>query len=153
MKVLAIDPSINHLWFAVVEDWALLVCYTIHSKSEGDARVLELGREVGALVKVFQPDAFAIETQYFWRMMSNSVLKTCEVKGACKMAAYLQNPSLVFKDITPSQAKAAMGIARVKRAEAKKLAVQFVREKFSYVKKIDDNAADAVGIALAAWLL
>lgn len=152
MRILAIDPSICSLGVALL-DWQNLVSvWTLKTKSEWADRYAEIAIKLRQVIGEFLPDVLAIETQYLTWTMSNSVLKTCEVKGVCKWV-FLSSVSRgrIF-DIEPSKAKAMAGITG-KRADVKKQMIEFVKRLFPQIRgiKVDDNGADAIAIGLACF--
>lgn len=133
-------------------DWKVKYVTTFKPKLEWQERLKEIALALkSASHTVFEPDIIAFETQYLTGLSSNSVLKTTEVKGVCRWVLISEFPKAVFVDVSPSEAKKAFWI-KGKRAELKILSVAKALELFPYLKdkKIDDNAADAISIALAA---
>lgn len=149
MLILAIDPSINNLWVALLEDEKLLNAITVKTKSEGEARLTEIANIIKSITIKYKPDLLAIESQYVTRTQTNSILKTCEVKWICRgVFQSITNNKVV--SVTPAEGKS-IALASGTREISKIKTIKFVTEKYKLLNKIDDNAADAICIWLAAY--
>lgn len=148
--VLAVDPSIVLPGIAVMQQQKLIAFGTIKLKSKDiEARYRELQYQLKNLIEQYNPEAMAVETQYLSPVMSNSIQKVSEMKGFCRGVFLNMRPNGKFYEVTPTQVKSALGIGRVSRAEGKAAAVKMARMMYPNVGKIDDNTADAIGVALA----
>lgn len=146
--ILGIDPSINKLWLALLaEDWTIKAM-TYETRTLWNNRYYEIFDIIVALCLKHHIQTIGIETQYIAMNRSATVLMVAEVKAACRMALYVASKSRDVYEIYPKEAKAVFGISW-KRDYVKKAIVEAVLSEYPYLWDIDDNAADAVSIALS----
>ncbi len=147
-RVIAIDPGYERLGVAVVERVSgkehLLYSDCLQTpKGDFEQRLLKLGVAFTALIKEWQPQAFAIE-KLFFATNQKTALGVAEVKGMLSYLAALHN--LSYSEFTPLQVKVA--VTSYGRAD-KKQVIDMLHRLVPITKKIRyDDEYDAIAIAL-----
>ena len=151
MILLAVDPSVRCTGYAVFKDGKVIRVGRIKPKSDGDDRYWEISNAIAEILDQYSFDALAIESQFVARV-SRSTLVLPEVKGIIKGTFFVKNQHGVVADITPMEAKKAIGISKITKKDRKaykEAAVAKVTELFSFDEKINDDVADAIAIGVA----
>jgi crossover junction endodeoxyribonuclease RuvC len=149
LHVVGIDPGIANLGIGAIKQEGtkahLLNCQLIRTHAHDDAsiRLLTLYTEVKGFLKVHQPQALALESQYF-HQQKEVAFKVGQAVGVCLLAAgELHIP--VF-EYGPMQVKQAL----VGTGKADKVQVAFmVRALLNLTKPLESHhVADALALAL-----
>ncbi len=150
MIILGIDPGTATTGFGVIkrsgDEKITAVDYGCIKTKPGTAageRLKILNRELGKLIKKYQPDVLAVERLFFFKNLKTA-MPVSEAKGVILFtAAKNKIPTYEF---TPSQVK--MTVAGYGKAEKKQ--VQKMVKNLLNLEEIPktDDAADALGIAL-----
>ncbi len=153
MIIIGIDPGTQTTGFGVIKtkekevkviDWG---CIVTDSKNSDGKRLVKINKEIGELIKKYNPDLLAIEKLFFFKNLKTA-LPVSEAKGVIILAACKKKiPILEF---TPLQVK--MTITGYGRAE-KKQVQKMIKTLLKIEKPIKkDDAADALGVALCCHL-
>ena len=149
MKILGIDPGTATTGWAVVEEKnknpRLVACGCVNtSKFSSDAeRLVEIGKDISALIKKYKPDEAAIEDIFFFSNQKTAVT----VSQARGVILYeLKKNKLPIQNYTPLQVKQALtGYGRAEKKQIQEMVKNILRLKSA---PKPDDAADAVAIAI-----
>ncbi|NLW08913.1 MAG: crossover junction endodeoxyribonuclease RuvC [Firmicutes bacterium] len=149
MRIMGIDPGTAITGFGLLEQEGsrlrLLEFGVIRTEPEvPDAeRLLQIHREVGALLKNYRPDEIAIE-ELFFNKNSRSVLAVGQARGVVMLAA--AQADLRVEEYTPLQVK--MAVVGYGRAE-KRQVQEMVKVLLGLARPPKpDDAADALAVAI-----
>ena len=152
MNIISIDPSSTAAGFAYFKDDELKFVEVLKQKgSHLVDRMQKMNEYLISVLKKEKPKYIAIETPYLGMNRAVS-MKMGQIFGmfiaACTSLGY---SSEYIIEIHPMTAKKAAGLERkAKRAEAKEIVLNNLKEKFPKIEICDDNAADAIAVGLAA---
>ena len=149
MRIMGIDPGTAITGFGLVEQEGSrlhLLDFGVIRTEPGipDAeRLLQIHREVGALLKNYRPDVLAIE-ELFFNKNSRTVLAVGQARGVVMLAA--AQAELRVEEYTPLQVK--MAVVGYGRAE-KKQVQEMVKVLLGLPRPPKpDDAADALAVAI-----
>jgi len=149
MKVLAIDPGYGRCGVAVIEkkdqkeQILYSACIETSATSEFPERLATVAKECARLLRVYKPDALALEKLYITKNQKTA-MRVAEVRGALIGAA--ARVGVPVFEYTPGEVKsAAAGSGRAdKRAVIKMLhALVKIEKEIKY-----DDEYDAIAIAV-----
>ena len=157
--ILGIDPGLAILGFGVINcqtnqaqpqnnSVELVDFGTIRTPAKIDVgkRLCTLYDDIHTVIEEFQPDLVAIEKFFFYRM-SNTIL-IAQARGVIMLALAQKSVSTV--EFAPSQIKLALtGYGKAEKYQVQEAVAQEL--DLDYIPRPDD-AADALAIALTAWL-
>ncbi len=148
--VIGIDPGTATTGYGVVaqterDELVLLACGVISTQPE-DAmhlRLLELFRDLSALIDEFAPDAVAVEKLFFGRNVTTAI-SVGQARGIVLLTAALKECSLI--EYTPAEVKQAV----TGYGNADKPQIQEMVQRILSLDEIPrpDDAADGIAIAL-----
>ena len=149
MRILGIDPGVATVGFGVIDSEGgrqRMVQYGAITTPAGmplAARLVQIGDDLGQLIRQFQPDEMSIEELFFSKNITTGIA-VAHGRGIILLSGY--QAGLQIYEYTPLQVKQA--VVGYGRAD-KKQVMDMVRRILSLqaVPKPDD-AADAVAIAL-----
>ena len=149
MKILGIDPGTATTGWAIVEearnDPHLVACGCVNtSKTKSDAdRLVEIGKDIKALIKKYKPAEAAIEDLFFFKNLKTAIT----VAQARGVILYEIKKNLIpLFSYTPLQVKQALtGYGRAEKKQIQIMVKNIL--KLKHIPKPDD-AADAVAIAI-----
>jgi crossover junction endodeoxyribonuclease RuvC len=154
MIILGIDPGIANTGYGIIDEvkksgsknkFKYLGCGLIKTAPSSPIaeRLQKLNNDLSKIIKVFQPDAVAIENVYFFRNLK-TVIPVSQAQGVILLTA--AKNKLPVSRFTPLQVK--MTVTGFGRAE-KKIVQQSVKKtlKLKELPKSDD-AVDALAVAL-----
>ena len=148
-RVLGIDPGTAATGWAVVEEIKknprLVVCGCINtSKFNSDAdRLVEIGRDIGSLIKKYKPDEAAIEDLFFFKNLKTAIT-VAQARGV--ILYEIKKNKIPLSSYTPLQVKQAL--TGYGRAEKKQIQVMVKNILKLRCTPKPDDAADAVAIAI-----
>ncbi|MDI6778027.1 MAG: crossover junction endodeoxyribonuclease RuvC [Patescibacteria group bacterium] len=149
MKILGIDPGTATTGWAVVEEVKknprLVACGCVNtSKLNSDAeRLVEIGRDIGSLIKKYKPREAAVEDLFFFKNLKTAIT-VAQARGV--ILYEIKKNKLPLFAYTPLQVKQALtGYGR-----AEKKQIQIMVKNILKLKSVPkpDDAADAVAIAI-----
>jgi crossover junction endodeoxyribonuclease RuvC len=149
LRILGIDPGTATTGWAVVEEKKgepkLVACGCINtSKFNSDAeRLVEIGRDIGSLIKKYKPAEAAIEDLFFFKNLKTAIT-VAQARGV--ILYEIKKSSIPLFSYTPLQVKQALtGYGR-----ADKNQIQIMVKNILKLKAIPkpDDAADAIAIAI-----
>lgn len=148
--VIGIDPGTATTGYGVVaqterDELVLLACGVISTQPEDDMhlRLLELFRDLSALIDEFAPDAVAVEKLFFGRNVTTAI-SVGQARGIVLLIAALKECTLV--EYTPAEVKQAV----TGYGNAAKPQIQEMVQRILNLDEIPrpDDAADGIAIAL-----
>ncbi len=150
LVVLGIDPGTASTGYGVVArtaqgDFRLLACGVVRTEP-GQAmhlRLLEIFRDLEAIIEEFQPHVMAVEELFFGRNVTTAI-SVGQARGAALLAAAVHG--LTVAEYTPAAIKQALtGYGKADKAQMQQM-VQHILE-LDQIPRPDD-AADGVAVAL-----
>jgi len=149
IRVLGIDPGTATTGWAIVEEVKknprLVACGCVNtSKFRSDAdRLVEIGKDIGTLLKKYKPEEAAIEDLFFSKNLKTAVT-VAQARGV--ILYEIKKDGLPLFAYTPLQVKQALtGYGRAEKKQIQIMVKNILRLKS--VPKPDD-AADAAAIAI-----
>ncbi|HBB37341.1 MAG: Holliday junction resolvase [Candidatus Moranbacteria bacterium GW2011_GWC1_45_18] len=149
MRIIGIDPGTATTGWAVVEEVKknprLIACGCINtSKFNSDAeRLVEIGRDIGSLIKKYKPDEAAIEDLFFFKNLKTAIT-VAQARGV--ILYEIKKNGVSLSNYTPLQVKQALtGYGRAEKKQIQIMVKNIL--KLRSAPKPDD-AADAVAIAI-----
>jgi len=146
VRIIGIDPGTATTGWAVVEEVKknprLIACGCINtSKFNSDAeRLVEIGRDIGSLIKKYKPDEAAIEDLFFLK----TAITVAQARGV--ILYEIKKNGVSLSNYTPLQVKQALtGYGRAEKKQIQIMVKNIL--KLRSAPKPDD-AADAVAIAI-----
>ena len=150
LRVLAIDPRFERLGLAIIEKKRggkeiLLYssCFTTSAKIPFEKRIFLIGQEVARVIKVWQPEALAIET-LFLTTNQKTAMRVAEARGVILYESKVAG--LYVKEFTPLQVKIA--VTGYGRADKGQVALMVKKLLVFKDKKTKDDEFDAVAVGL-----
>ena len=154
MRILGIDPGLARVGYGLIEveegpggSQRLLDCGIIRTdpgQSEGD-RMVEIARDLRALVRGWRPELAAVEKFFFYR--SSTTIAVVQARGVVMMTlARLKVPVVEFPPMQIKLALAGHGHAR-----KDEVLDAVMRELDLSDPPRPDDAADALAVALTGW--
>jgi crossover junction endodeoxyribonuclease RuvC len=148
--VLGIDPGTATTGYGVVartvdDRFVLLACGVIRTgaQEEMPRRLLELHRDVEALIREFQPDEVAVEKLFFGRNVTTAI-SVGQARGAVLVAAAEHGRPVA--EYTPAEIKQAIaGYGNAEKGQVQEMVRQLLQ--LSDIPRPDD-AADGAAIAV-----
>jgi crossover junction endodeoxyribonuclease RuvC len=150
MRILGIDPGLGRTGYAVLEQTGNQIvlkacgCITTAPKEAEPKRLLEIKKDLNALIQKFKPDAVCIESLFF-AANAKTAMSVGQARGVAVVTAAEHGLKII--EVTPLQVK----IAATGYGKADKAQVQRMIQTLLKLKKIPkpDDAADACAIAWA----
>ncbi len=151
MIIIGFDPGTQTTGFGVLKiknkkpeaiDWG---CITTCSKETDQDRLVKINKEVNDLILKHNPDFVAVEKLFFFKNLKTA-LPVSQAKGVILYTVCKKK--IPIQEFTPLQVK--MTITGYGRAEKKQM--QKMIENLLKVKVPQDDAADALGVALCCFL-
>ncbi len=152
--ILGIDPGYGRVGVAVVEGsrdvWRAVfyTCIETDAASSFVERLAEIEQKMYLILEKYEPDAAAVETLFF-NKNTKTAMQVSQARGALLHMLHKKGISIV--EIGPLEIKQAItGYGRATKPQVQKLLA--MRLNLS-VKKIQDDAADALAAAFACALM
>lgn len=149
MIILGIDPGISRCGWGIVSSQRSVVscrgygCIETSAKFPIEKRLLTIYREVGKIIKEYNPDALAIE-ELFWGNNAKTAFSVGQARGVILLAG--GEKGLKIGIYTPLQVKIAVtGYGRAEKGQVGQMIKTIL--KLPQVPKPDDTA-DALAVAL-----
>lgn len=150
MVILGIDPGTRRIGYGVVEHaparLKLVRAGLLRIKSKDDLGAIhETKKQIGAIIKKFEPDILSIEKIYFVKNQKTGI-KVAEARGVIISAAL--EAGLKIEEYGPNEVKAALtGHGLADKKAVLKMVKLVLKEPG--LKAIDD-ASDALALAIIA---
>ncbi len=161
MIILGVDPGVALVGYAIIHTKhhhekprvADFGCITTSKDSPAGERLLTIHTEMNALIKKHKPQLIAVESLYFFKNLKTA-MPVSQAKGVILLSAAKENiPILEF---TPLQVKmTVVGYGKAEKKQVQEMTKQLLDLSSFDLKTKDrkkDDAADALGIALCAYL-
>lgn len=149
MRILGIDPGTATTGWAVVEEKnknpRLVACGCVNtSKFKSDAeRLVEIGRDIGLLIKKYKPTEAAIEDLFFFKNLKTAIT-VAQARGV--ILYEIKKNSIPLFAYTPLQVKQALtGYGRAEKKQIQLMVKNILKLKST---PKPDDAADAVAVAI-----
>jgi len=143
--VLGIDPGFDRIGVAILEADKVLfsTCIETSRKAKHEERLLQIGEELGAVIKKWKPTDLAIEKLFFNQNVSTA-LKVSEARGVILYQAALAG--LKVFEYSPQAIK----IAVTGYGKAAKTQMQGMTLRLAGVKKVPkhDDEVDAIAVGI-----
>jgi crossover junction endodeoxyribonuclease RuvC len=148
--VLGVDPGTAITGYGVVAEdqdgeFVLLACGVIRTEAHTPMhlRLLELFRDLQALIKEFQPDEMAVEKLFFGRNVTTAI-SVGQARGSILLAAALAELDVI--EYTPAEIKQAIsGYGNADKEQVQEMVRQLLDLEQA---PQPDDAADGVAIAI-----
>ena len=152
MRILGIDPGLARVGYGVIDIQdgcqRMLDCGIIQTdsdRSDGD-RMVEIAGDLRQLIRIWRPELAAVEKFFFYR--SSNTINVVQARGVVVMTlARFKVPMVEFP---PMQIK--LAVAGFGHAEKDEVLEAVMRELNLEEPPRPDDAADALAVALTAWL-
>ena len=143
MIILALDASSTHVGFTLTDHDEIVRSWERGYKGDLARRLVQIEREVDALVTRDRPHALAVEKPVFVtrRVQSFSVLS--ELIGILRILAHRRG--LRFIEVMPTAAKAALAHGKADKLE------MMAAARLILGRMVPEHQADSIGVAFAAW--
>lgn len=149
LRILGIDPGTATTGWAIVEEdkinTRLVACGCVNtSKLHSDAdRLVEIGHDIGSLIKKYKPDEAAIEDLFFFKNLKTAIT-VAQARGV--ILYEIKKNRVPLSSYTPLQVKQALtGYGRAEKKQIQVMVKNIL--KLRSAPKPDD-AADAIAIAI-----
>ena len=154
MIILGIDPGTATTGYGIIKkprnknDKIKAVdfgCITTCSKLAPEKRLNILNNELNKLIKKHQPEILAVENVYFFKNLKTA-MPVSQAKGVVLLTA--AKKKIPVYEFTPLQVKMAItGYGKAEKKQVQKM-IQVLLDLDKIPKKLLDDSADALGIAL-----
>ncbi|MDO8583418.1 MAG: crossover junction endodeoxyribonuclease RuvC [bacterium] len=149
MKILGIDPGYARVGWAVVQSEKLEVrsekfgCIETSKNTDSQERLVDVYKQVCALIKKYNPDALAIE-ELFFTNNAKTAFKVGEARGVIILAGAIQK--IPVFSYTPMEVKLAVtGYGNADKGQVGRMIKAIL--KLKEMPELDDTA-DAIAVAL-----
>ena len=152
MRILGIDPGLARVGYGVIDIQdgcqRMLDCGIIQTdsgRSDGD-RMVEIAGDLRQLIRIWRPELAAVEKFFFYR--SSNTINVVQARGVVVMT--LARFKIPMVEFSPMQIK--LAVAGFGHAEKDEVLEAVMRELSLEEPPRPDDAADALAVALTAWL-
>ncbi|MEK7623416.1 MAG: crossover junction endodeoxyribonuclease RuvC [Patescibacteria group bacterium] len=152
MRIIGIDPGYGRMGYGLVEkkgsDWTHVAhgCIETSAKVEFSERLLQIHNELKRLITRHNPDRAAVEDLFFAKNVKTA-MQVGQARGVILLTLF--QAGLTVDEYTPLQVKQAItGYGRAEKGQVQKMLAILL--KLPAKKLIQDDAADALAVALAA---
>lgn len=153
MRILGIDPGFGRIGYGVIEkkgsDWVHVAhgCIETSPKKSFIERIHELHKQLQKLIKQYKPIRAAVEELFFYKNVTTG-LQVGQARGVILLT--LIQAGLDVDEFTPLQVKQTVtGYGRAEKQQIQKM-IQLILQLPK--GKLQDDAADALGVALTCGL-
>lgn len=154
MRILGIDPGFGRVGFGVIEqsggDWVHVAhgCIETSSKKQLSERLLEVHADLQRVVKKYHPNRAALE-ELFFAKNAKTAMAVGQARGVIFLT--LLQAKLPVDEFTPLEVKQAVtGYGRAEKGQLQRMIALLLHLP---KKPIQDDAADALAVALTAGLV
>lgn len=151
VRILGIDPGFGRLGYGMIElvgrDWKALDfgCIETNSKKTFVERILEIHNELKIIIEKYKPTRAAVEELFFYKNVRTAV-QVGQARGVVLLT--LCQAGIPIDEFTPLEVKQALtGYGRAEKGQIQTMVAMLLKLKN---KKIQDDAADALAIAITA---
>ncbi len=152
MRILGIDPGLARVGYGIVEISStqkdMLDCGIIRTEpanNEGE-RMVEIAKDLRQLIQKWSPELAAVEKFFFYR--SSTTISVVQARGVIIMT--LSSLNIPIVEFPPMQIK--LAVAGSGKANKDEVLDAVMRELNLGHPPRPDDAADALAIALTAWI-
>lgn len=149
-RILGIDPGFDRLGVCILDKEGqkeTLIhsrCITTSKKDSFEERLIQIGKELEALILIYQPDELAIETLFFTNNQK-TIITVAEVRGICIYLAY-RNGAKLFEYSPPQIKLAITGYGKATKEDIAIMVPKILKQPL-LINTLDDEI-DAIAIAL-----
>ena len=151
MRILGIDPGFGRIGWGIVEkqasDWQVVAygCIETSAKDDFVSRIDELNKQLKKIIEEFKPDLSAVEELFFYKNLKTAI-KVGQARGVILLT--LCQAKIPIEEFTPLQIKQALtGYGRAEKTQIQYMVNMILKLN---QKKLQDDAADALAVALTA---
>ena len=155
MRILGLDPGFGRFGWGVID-------YDVHQSralaygcSMTDAaatlphRLVEIYRDLEEVIEKYHPEIIAVESLFFQKNVTTA-MGVAHARGVALLQAGLHN--IPVAEYTPSQVKQAVtGVGNAPKSQVQAMVSLILR--ISHTKAFQDDAADALAVAITAGAL
>lgn len=153
-RILGIDPGFGRVGFGVIEkkgsEWVHVAHGLIETspKKTFVERILEIHETLGKIIKQYEPTHAALEELFFYKNVTTAI-QVGQARGVILLT--LVQAGIPVDEFTPLEVKQSLtGYGRAEKGQIQKMVIMLLGLK---EKKLQDDAADALAIALTASTL
>lgn len=153
-RIIGIDPGYGRVGVSVLEGradvWRVLYYFCIETdpKTSFLERIEAIEKKLSQILTKFKPDIAGIETLFF-NANTKTAIQVSQARGAILYILYKKG--IKIKEIGPLEVKQAItGYGRATKPQVQKLVAMRLNLAD---KKIQDDAADAIAVALTCGLM
>jgi len=150
-RILGIDPGFGRVGFGIVEkqgsEWTHVThgCIETSAKKTFVERILEIHETLEKIIKKYQPTHAALEELFFYKNVTTAI-QVGQARGVILLT--LVQSGIPVDEFTPLEVKQSLtGYGRAEKSQIQKMVIMLLKLK---EKKLQDDAADALAIALTA---
>lgn len=147
-RILGIDPGVGRVGWGVIEgrgvDWTYVAhgCIETLATTPLHRRLLEIRQALQSLVETYSPTHAAIEELFFYNN-AKTAFSVGQARGVALVT--LSEAGITIAEYTPLEVKQALtGYGRAEKRQVEHM----VKLQFGLVGTVQDDAADALAIAL-----
>ncbi len=150
-RILGIDPGFGRVGFGIIEKKGSEWLHVTHGLIETSPqktfveRILEIHETLQKVIKKYEPTRAAIEELFFYKNVTTAI-QVGQARGVILLT--LVQANLPIDEFTPLEVKQSLtGYGRAEKGQIQKMVLMILKLKD---KKLQDDAADALAIALTA---
>lgn len=150
-RILGIDPGFGRVGFGIIEKKGSEWVHVLHGLIETSPkktfveRILDIHEELQEIIKKYEPTRAAIEELFFYKNVTTAI-QVAQARGVILLT--LIQAGLTLDEFTPLEVKQSLtGYGRAEKGQIQKMVLMILKLKD---KKIQDDAADALAIALTS---
>ncbi len=153
-RILGIDPGFGRVGFGIVEKQGTEWVHVAHGLIETSPkktfveRILEIHQTLEKIIQEYQPTHAALEELFFYKNVTTAI-QVGQARGVILLT--LVQAGIPVDEFTPLEVKQSLtGYGRAEKGQIQKMVIMLLKLK---EKKLQDDAADALAIALTASTL
>jgi len=150
-RILGIDPGFGRVGFGIIEKQGTEWVHVTHGLIETSPkktfvqRIVEIYEKVGEIIQEYKPTHAAVEELFFVKNVTTGI-QVAQARGAILLT--LTQAGIPVDEFTPMEVKQSVtGFGRAEKGQIQKMVIMILNLK---EKKLQDDAADALAIALTA---
>ena len=150
-RILGIDPGFGRVGFGIIEKRGTEWVHVVHGLIETSPkktfveRILEIHETLQKIITKYEPTRAAIEELFFYKNVTTAI-QVAQARGVILLT--LMQAGLPIDEFTPLEVKQSVtGFGRAEKGQIQKMVLMILKLKD---KKIQDDAADALAIALTS---
>jgi len=150
-RILGIDPGFGRVGFGIIEKQGSEWVHVAHGLIETSPkktfveRILEIHQTLEKIIKHYKPTHAGLEELFFYKNVTTAI-QVGQARGVILLT--LVQAGIPVDEFTPLEVKQSLtGYGRAEKGQIQKMVIMVLKLK---EKKLQDDAADALAIALTA---